>query len=221
MIRVVVADDEPDIRAGVKDLLESADDITVVAEAADGNAAVEAVRRHRPHVALLDIQMPRLDGLAAAEEVGRSHPDTAVLILTTVSDDAFIARALSVGASGFLLKSGGPRELLAGVRAAAEGEAYLSPRVARRVITALGPGERMTREVQARARIAALTDRERDVLALVGAGLSNGAIARRLYLVEGTVKAYLSTAFTRLGVSNRVQAAVLAHEAGLVDDSGR
>lgn len=221
MIRVLVADDEPDIRAGVRDILESTDDITVVAEAADGAAAVEAVRRRRPHVALLDIQMPRLDGLAAGEEISRSHPDTAVLILTTFSDDAFIARALNVGASGFLLKSGGPRELIAGVLAAAEGEAYLSPRVARRVITALGPGERMTRAVQARARIAALTDRERDVLALVGAGLSNSAIARRLYLVEGTVKAYLSTAFTRLGVSNRVQAAVLAHEAGLVDDSGR
>ena len=216
MIRVVVADDEPDARVGVKDILESTDDITVVAEAADGRAAVEAIRRHRPHVALLDIQMPRLDGLAAAEELGLSRPGTAVLMLTVFSDDAFIARALSVGVSGFLLKSGGPRELIAGVRAASEGEAYLSPRVARRVITELGPGERMTRAVRARARVDALTNREREVLVLVGAGLANSAIARRLYLTEGTVKAYLSTTFTRLGVSNRVQAAVLAHEAGLV-----
>jgi DNA-binding NarL/FixJ family response regulator len=167
-------------------------------------------------VVLLDIQMPGADGLAAAEEIGRSHPGTAVLILTTFSDDAFIARALRAGASGFLLKSGAPGELVAGVRAASEGEAYLSPRVARRVISELGPGERMSRAVEARARVAALTDREREVLALVGAGLTNGEIARRLYLVEGTVKAYLRTAFTRLGVSNRVQAAVLAHESGLV-----
>ena len=220
MIRIVVADDEPSVRVGVKAVLESTDDITVVAEAADGGAAVEAIRRHRPRVALLDIQMPRIDGLAAAEEISRSHPETAVLMLTTFADDAFIARALSVGASGFLLKSGDPHELIAGVRAAAEGEVYLSPRVARRVITELRPGERMTRAVNARARIAALTDRERDVLVLVGAGLSNSEIARRLYLVEGTVKAYLRTAFARLGVSNRVQAAVLAHEAGLVDDGG-
>ncbi|GAB3144938.1 response regulator transcription factor [Micromonospora sonneratiae] len=218
MISVLLADDEAMIRAGVKAILAADPEIEVVAEAADGRTAVELARAHRPRVALLDIRMPRLDGLAAGAQIRQLLPETAVVMLTTFGEDDYIARALGDGASGFLLKSGDPRELIAGVRAVADGAAYLSPRVARRVLT-LG-GERMRRGPAARDRIGPLTDREREVLALVGAGLSNIEIARRLFLVEGTVKSYLSTIFTRLGVRNRVQAAIIAYEAGLVTGEG-
>jgi DNA-binding NarL/FixJ family response regulator len=216
MIRVLVADDEAMIRAGVRAILNTDPAVDVVAEAGDGRETIEAVRRHRPDVALLDIRMPTMDGLAAAEELHRVAPAVSVLMLTTFGEDEYIERALAAGAAGFLLKSGDPRELLAGVHAAAAGAAYLSPRVAQRVIAAWTAGG-TGRASAARARIAALTTREREVLALLGAGLSNAAIARRLFLVEGTVKAYVSTILTRLDVRNRVQAAILAHEAGLLD----
>lgn len=216
MIRVLLADDETMIRAGVRAILAADPEIEVVAEAGDGREAVDLVLSHRPDVVLLDIRMPRMDGLSAVAELRRVAPGTAVVMLTTFGEDDYIARALGEGAGGFLLKSGDPRELLAGIHAVAEGAAYLSPRVAHRVITQL-TGGRMTRVVAAREQVAALTPRERDVLALVGAGLSNGQIARRLYLVEGTVKAHVSAILTRLGARNRVQAAILAHEAGLLD----
>ncbi|MFD0748202.1 response regulator [Phytohabitans flavus] len=216
VIRVLLADDEAMIRAGVKAILAADPEIDVVAEAGDGREAVDLTLAHRPQVALLDIRMPRLDGLAAATEIHRSAPDTAVVMLTTFGEDEYIARALGDGASGFLLKSGDPRELITGVRAVAGGAAYLSPRVAQRVISELRDG-RMSRGAAARTRIEALTERERDVLALVGAGLSNAGIAKRLFLVEGTVKSYVSAILTRLGVRNRVQAAIIAYEAGLVE----
>jgi DNA-binding NarL/FixJ family response regulator len=215
VIRVLLADDEGMVRAGIRAILATDAGIEVVAEAADGRAAVDLALAHQPDVVLLDVQMPVLDGLDAADEIHRLLPDVGVVILTTFSDDAYIARALGGGACGFLLKAGDPRELLAGVRAVAGGAAYLSPRIAQRVIAELRGG-RLSRASSARTRVAALAPRERDVLALVGAGLSNAEIGRRLHLVEGTVKAYLTSAFERLGVRNRVQAAVLAHEAGLV-----
>jgi DNA-binding NarL/FixJ family response regulator len=222
-IRVLLADDEAMVRAGVKAILRSDDRIEVVAEAADGIEAVEAVHRHRPDVALLDIRMPRLDGLAAGAEIRRASPDTAVVILTTFSEDAYIAKALGDGASGFLLKSGDPRELLAGLKAVAEGAAYLSPKIAHRVIAELGAGTggRMSRATAAKEQVELLSPREREVLGLVGSGLSNAEIAGRLYLVEGTVKAYVSAVLSRLAVKNRVQAAIVAYEAGLVDASRR
>nr|WP_269785736.1 response regulator transcription factor [Streptomyces alfalfae] len=214
-IRVLLADDEAMIRAGVRAILAAGKGIEVVAEAADGREAVTLTQAHRPDVALLDIRMPRLDGLAAGEEIARTAPGTAVAMLTTFSEDAYVSRALGGGATGFLLKSGDPRELIAGVRAVAEGAAFLSPKVARHVIEGFG-AHRMDRGAAARSRVEALTPREREVLGLVGAGLSNPEIAARLHLVEGTVKAYVSAVLERLGVRNRVLAAIVAYEADLV-----
>jgi DNA-binding NarL/FixJ family response regulator len=213
-VKVILADDEAMIRAGVKAILATDPSIEVVAEAGDGRAAVEAVQKHRPAVALLDIRMPVLDGLAAGAEIRRTVPETAVVMLTTFGEDEYVERALGDGASGFLLKAGDPRELIAGVHAVAGGGAYLSPAVARRVIDRWTDG-RHDRDRTARDRVKDLTDRERDVLTLVGEGLSNAEIGQRLFLVEGTVKAYVSTLLTRLGVRNRVQAAIIAYQAGL------
>lgn len=219
VIRVLLADDEAMVRAGVKAILDAGGGggIEVVAEAADGREAVALTQAHRPDVALLDIRMPRLDGLAAAEEIVRTVPGTAVAILTTFSEDAYVARALGGGATGFLLKSGDPHELVAGVRAVADGAAFLSPKVARHVIDGFGAGRRLSREAAARDRVASLTPREREVLGLLGVGLSNPEIAARLHLVEGTVKAYVSAILDRLEVRNRVQAAIVAYEAGLAE----
>ncbi|MDX3315441.1 MULTISPECIES: response regulator transcription factor [Streptomyces] len=219
MIRVLIADDEPMIRAGVRAVLATAADIDVVAEAADGHDAVELVRRHRPAVAVLDIRMPGLNGIDAAAEIRTAVPGTGVIMLTTFGEDDYILQALGGGAAGFLIKSGEPEELLTGVRAVAGGAAYLSPRVAARVVAhlaATGAGTLAGRRSAARDRVAALTARERDVLALLGAGLSNGQIARRLHVVEGTVKAHVSSLLSRLGVDNRAAAAVVAHEAGII-----
>ncbi|MFJ6673091.1 response regulator [Actinosynnema sp. NPDC091369] len=214
MIRVLLADDEAMVRAGVRAILDTDPDVDVVAEAADGREAVELARAHQPDVALLDIRMPRLDGLSAAAELRRTAPDVAVVMLTTFDEDEYVARALGEGANGFLLKAADPRELLIGVRAVAAGAAYLSPKIAQRVVADLRGG-RLTRHEQARKRVGVLTGREREVLALVGEGLSNQEIARRLSLVEGTVKAHVSAILHRLDVANRVQAAIVAYEAGL------
>lgn len=213
MIRVVLADDEPVVRFGVKAVLATAKDIEVVAEAQNGNEAVDLVARHRPDVAVLDIRMPGLDGLDAATRIREHHPDTRTLVLTTFADDAYISRALGEGAAGFVLKTGDPQEIIAGVRAVATGAAYLSPLVARRVVDQLSQAHPRP---AARQRIAVLTAREREVLGLVGAGLSNAEIAGRIHVVEGTVKVYVSTILRQLGVRNRVQAAIIAHESGII-----
>jgi DNA-binding NarL/FixJ family response regulator len=213
---VLLADDEAMIRGGVAAILATDPGISVVAEAGNGADAVELARTHLPDVALLDIRMPQMDGLAAAAELRRLLPETAVVMLTTFDEDAYVAKALAHGASGFLLKAADPRELIIGVKAVAEGAAYLSPRIARRVITQWGTG-RLERIAPARERVAALTPRERDVLALVGAGRSNQEIARALDISEGTVKAHVSAILVRLDARNRVQAAITAYEAGLTE----
>ncbi|MCM4080527.1 response regulator transcription factor [Actinoplanes sp. TRM88002] len=203
------------IRAGIRAILDNDAGIEVIAEAGDGIEAVDLVRRHRPAVVLMDIRMPRRDGLAAAAEIRRVAPATGVLMLTTFGEDEYIVRAIAAGAAGFLLKSSDPRELTAAIRAVAAGAAYLSPRVAHRVITELA-GARLGAGAEARSKVDSLTGREREVLALIGEGLSNAEIGRRLFLVEGTVKAYVSSLLSRLGARNRVQAAIVAYEAGLV-----
>lgn len=218
MIRILVADDEPMIRYGVRAVLSTDPGLEVVAEAADGDEAVERVLRHRPDVAVLDIRMPGTGGIEAAARIRAAAPGTGVVMLTTFGEDDYILRALAGGASGFLVKSGAPEELIAGVRAVAGGAAYLSPVVAARVVAhlaATGAGTAAGRRAAARERVAALTARERDVLVHLGAGLSNGQIARRLHVVEGTVKAHVSSILARLGVDNRAAAAVVAHEAGM------
>ncbi|MEU7280415.1 response regulator transcription factor [Streptomyces sp. NPDC045431] len=211
-VRVLVVDDEAMVRAGIRAILARDPRTEVVAEAADGAEAVSLARRHRPDVVLMDIQMPGLDGIAAAARIHQAVPTSGVVMLTTFGEDHFIQRALEEGASGFLLKADDPRELLNGVQAVASGGAYLSPRVAARVVAGL----RAHRSARPRRSLDHLTGRERDVLAGLGAGLSNAEIAATLHLVEGTVKAHVSAVLAKLGARNRVEAALAAHEAGLV-----
>ncbi|MFF0508308.1 response regulator [Streptomyces fimicarius] len=216
-VRVLVADDEAMVRAGVRAILARDPRVDVVAEAGDGHEALALARRHRPDVVLLDIQMPGLDGLAAVARFHRELPPVGLIMLTTFGQDAYVTRALEEGADGFLLKADDPRELLNGVRAVGAGGAYLSPRVAGRVIAGL----RAHRAAHPHRSLERLTEREHDVLAGIGAGLSNAEIAGRLHLVEGTVKAHVSAVLAKLGVRNRVEAAIAAYEAGLVPPGRR
>ncbi|MEU0807472.1 response regulator transcription factor [Streptomyces sp. NPDC005970] len=211
-VRVLVADDEAMVRAGVRAILARDPQVEVVAEAGDGHEAIALTRQHRPDVVLLDIQMPGLDGLTAAARLHREPTPVGVIMLTTFGQDEYIARALEEGADGFLLKADDPRELLNGVRAVGAGGAYLSPRVAGRVIAGL----RAHRAAHPHRSLERLTEREHKVLAGLGAGLSNAEIASRLHLVEGTVKAHVSAVLAKLGARNRVEAAIAAYEAGLV-----
>ncbi|MFD7027718.1 response regulator [Streptomyces sp. NPDC059917] len=211
----MIADDEPLIRAGIRMILTSAPDIEVVAEAANGREAVELARAHAPDVVLLDIQMPVMDGLAALDELVRAAPSAHALILTTFGERENVLRALSHGSAGFLLKDSAPAELIGAVRAAAAGDAYLSPAATRHVVDQLASGRSAGRAEEARRRIAALSERERGVLALLGEGLSNADAGRRLHMSEATVKTYVSRILAKLGCENRVQAALLARDAGL------
>ncbi|MFI1198642.1 response regulator transcription factor [Streptomyces sp. BHT-5-2] len=214
MIRVLVTDDEPLIRAGIRMILTSADDIDVVAEAGNGREAIELARAQRVDVALLDIQMPVMDGLTALAELRRTVPDTRVLILTTFGAQQNVLHALTEGSAGFLLKDSAPAELIRAVRAAAAGEAYLSPGATRHVVDSL-TSTRTSHTTQARRRLEALTARELEVLALLGEGLSNANAGQRLHMSEATVKTYVSRILTKLNCENRVQAALLARDAGL------
>ncbi|MER5475234.1 response regulator transcription factor [Streptomyces sp. NPDC002935] len=216
MIRVLIADDEALMRAGIRLILENAEDIKVVAEAGDGREAAAACRAQDVDVALLDIQMPTRDGIAAAEDIARLSPRTCVVMLTAFGEEASVTRALRAGASGFLLKDTGPAELIRAVQLAARGEPVLAPRITRQL---LERHVRSGRDTEAALRrTEELTPAERDVLRLLGTGLSNAEIADQLYLSAGTVKAHISRILTRTGCANRVQAAVLAHDAGLLTD---
>ncbi len=215
MIRVLLVDDEALVRSGLRLILQAAGDISVVAEARDGDEALQAVRRHRPDVVLMDVRMPGRDGLSALRELQDEGEATRVIMLTTFDIDDYVYEALRAGAVGFLLKDTPPRDLAEAVRVVAAGNAMLSPTVTRRLISAFAARGASPAE-EARKRLSALTDREHEVVCAVGRGLSNAEIGRELDMAEATVKAHVSRALTKLGVTNRVQAAMLVHDAGLV-----
>ncbi|MDA2811089.1 response regulator transcription factor [Nocardiopsis sp. RSe5-2] len=216
MIRVLLADDQSLVRAGFVALLNSAPDIEVVAEAADGEEAVRLAAAERPDVVLMDIRMPGTDGLAATGRILADPALTAtkVIILTTFDLDEYIFEALRAGASGFLVKDTEPEELLQGVRVVARGDALLSPTVTRRLIADYA--SRPARRSAPTERLAELTEREREVLGLVGAGLSNEEIAERLVLSPATAKTHVSRAMVKLRVRDRAQLVVIAYETSLV-----
>ena len=216
-IRVLLADDEALVRAGLRMLLETAADLAVVGEAADGREALEAIRQHHPDVVLMDIRMPRLDGLAAAEALHGWDRPPAVVMLTTFDTDEAVFRALESGATGFLLKDTPPTELLRAVRLAAAGDAMLSPAVTRRLIRRCTVEDRSRHRQAALARLDVLTEREREVLVEIGRGHVNAEIAARLHMSEATVKSHITHMFDKLAATNRVQLAIAAFRAGLVD----
>ncbi|RSM59948.1 DNA-binding response regulator [Kibdelosporangium aridum] len=214
-IRVLLADDEQLLRAGVRLVLRHAEDIEVAAEAEDGAQAVEMACRLGVDVVLMDIRMPGMDGLAALDQIIAKAPAVHVVMLTTFGEHDYIARALRAGAAGFILKDTGPQELIQAVRAAAHGGAILSPRITREIINEYLNGDE-GRTAEARRLVGTLTEREREVLVMIGLGASNADAARRLYMGEGTVKTYVSRILSKLGCANRVQAAIIAHDAGVL-----
>jgi DNA-binding NarL/FixJ family response regulator len=214
VIRVVVVDDEPMVCHFLRTILGSADDIEVVDEAHDGAAGVEAVVRSRPDVVLMDLRMPGVDGLTAIERVTALREAPVVVVLTTFDADQYVLRALRAGASGFLVKSTPPEDLIGLVRVAAEGHTVLSPVAARRLIAA-STDAHPARD-RARKLVTSLTERETEVLACLGEGLSNAQIAARLHLAEPTIKGYVSRLLDKLGCLNRTQAGLIAHDAGVV-----
>lgn len=217
MTRIVIVDDDALVRAGLRMIVESADDLEVVGEAPDGSEAVAAVQAHRPDVVLMDIRMPKLDGIAATAAV-RALPDPPhVLVLTTFDLDEYVFAALQAGAAGFLLKDTPPKDLLAGIRVVAAGEAMLSPGITRTLIGHFAGDARSERKRTALQRLAGLTDREREVFVEVGRGSSNAEIGRALFMSEATVKTHVSRLLDKVGAHNRVQLAILAHDAELLD----
>ncbi|MEU4083381.1 response regulator transcription factor [Streptomyces aureus] len=215
MIRVLLADDQSLVRAGFKALLDAQPDIEVAGEAADGEQALHAVRELRPDVVLMDIRMPALDGLAATRRITGDADlgDVKVVMLTTFELDEYVFEAIRSGASGFLVKDTEPEELLRAVRAVVDGDALLSPGVTRRLISEFAA---RSKEPESATALAELTDREREVMALVGIGLSNDEIARRLVVSPLTAKTHVSRTMVKLGARDRAQLVVLAYESGLV-----
>ncbi|MFC7549265.1 response regulator [Plantactinospora sp. GCM10030261] len=215
-IRVLLADDEGLVRSGFRLLLDVEDDVSVVAEATNGAEAVECARATRPDVVLMDIRMPKLDGIQATAQItgmpGLQH--VRILILTTYDTDAHVFEALQAGASGFLLKDAGPAELLHAIRVIAAGEALLAPRITRRLIGQFTA--RRTAAKVAEDRLAVLTDREREVLTLVGRGLSNDEIGAELFLSPATARTHVSHAMAKLGARDRARLVVIAYQTGLV-----
>jgi len=214
VIRIAIADDQELVRGGLRMILESEPDITVVGEAGDGAEAVRIVAGERPDVVLLDVQMPGQDGLAAAREIVASGSGTRVLMLTTFDLDGYVYEALRAGAAGFLLKDMPGEDILAAVRQAARGaDSLLAPAVTRRLIERFAATP--PRRLEAPPALRQLTSREIDVLRLVARGMSNGEIAAQLVIGESTVKTHVARILTKLGLRDRVQAAICAHEHGL------
>jgi DNA-binding NarL/FixJ family response regulator len=214
VIRVVVVDDEPMVCAHLRTILGSAGDIEVVDEGHDGAEGLAAVQQARPDVVLMDLRMPVMDGITAIGHISKLASPPVVVVLTTFDADQYVLRALRAGAAGFLVKSTPPQDLIGLVRVAAEGHTVLSPAAARRLIAASADSE--PARDRARDAVSSLTEREVEVLGGLGEGLSNAQIAARLYLSEATVKGYVSRMLDKLGLANRTQAGLLAHDAGIV-----
>ena len=215
-IRVLIADDQQLVRSGFRMMLEAEGDIEVVAEASDGQEAVDLTSSQRPDVALLDLRMPRMDGIQATELIAKATPGgTRVLVVTTFDADEYVYAALRAGASGFLLKDAPPEELAVAVRVIAAGEALLAPSVTRRLI------EEFARMQPAQQRdLEDLTEREMEVLRLLARGMSNAEIARELVIGETTVKTHVGNVLMKLGLRDRAQAVVVAYESGVVRPTG-
>ena len=215
-VRVLLVDDDPLVRTGLSMILASTPDLEVVAEAGDGDEAVQQVALHAPDVVLMDIRMRRMNGLAATAAVLAQPRPPKVLILTTFDLDEYVFEALAAGASGFLLKEGSPQEIIEGVRVVARGEAMLSPRTTKQLIGQFVAARVSPRRARARAGLELLSERERQIVTAVAQGKPNADIAGELFLSEATVKTHITRTFAKLDVSNRVQLTIFAYEAGLV-----
>jgi DNA-binding NarL/FixJ family response regulator len=212
-IRVLLVDDDALVRAGLRMILSSCEEMEVVGEAADGADAVTAAQVERPDVVLMDIRMPGMDGISATSALRRLATAPHVIVLTTFQADEQVMSALRAGADGFLLKDTAPAEIVQAVRLVAAGEAMLSPSVTRTLLSKLGDDAVTERRRAAAQRLTSLTDREREVATAVASGASNAEIAASLFMSEATVKAHVSRLLTKLGVTNRVHIAILVHEA--------
>jgi len=217
VIRVLLVDDEELVRFGLRTVLEASGDFEVVGEAGNGADGVAAAGELRPDVVLIDIRMPVMDGLTATQRILALPDPPQVAVLTTFHLDEYVYAALAAGAAGFLLKDTPPREIAAAVRAVADGTATLSPAVTATLIDSYVERKAAPRRAAALERVAQLSDREREVLRLLGTGEPNAELARRLFVSEATVKTYVSRLLTKLDLANRTQAAILAHEAGLLE----
>jgi len=215
VIRVLVVDDDPLVRAALSVILASADDVALVGEAADGEQAERAIAEHTPHVVLMDIRMPHVDGLLATERIRAVRDAPHVIMLTTFDADDHVLRALRAGASGFLLKDTLPPEILRAIRLVAAGEPMLSPAVTRRLIAHVTDAEATARRDRASQLLARLTDREKEVAVAIAQGKPNAEIGAELFLSVGTVKAHVTQVLMKLEVNNRVQVALVAHDGGL------
>jgi DNA-binding NarL/FixJ family response regulator len=213
-IRVLIVDDDALVRAGLSMVLAGAEDIVIVGEATDGNDVALAVSEHQPGVVLMDIRMPGMDGLAATELLRAQDDAPEVIVLTTFDADDYVLRALRAGASGFLLKHTPPADIVRAVRTVAAGEPILSPTITRRLIGHVTDDEIGDRRQHARERLDRLTEREREVAIAIGLGKTNAEISRELYMSVATVKAHVSRVLEKLELNNRVQIALLAHDAG-------
>ena len=212
-IRVLLVDDDALVRAGLRMILSAADDLEVVGEVDDGAGALAAVRAYRPDVVLMDLRMARVDGVSATATLRGLASPPEVIVLTTFQADEQVMGALRAGASGFLVKDTPPTDIIQAVRLVASGNAIISPSVTRTLLAHVGNASEAGRRRAAADRLATLTDREREVAAAVGSGASNADVAGSLFLSEATVKAHVSRLLTKLGVANRVQIAILVHDA--------
>ncbi len=213
MIRVAIVDDQAMVRAGFRMIVGSQTDMEVAGEAGDGQAAIELVRRERPDVILMDIRMPRVDGIAATRQITGAGTPTRVVILTTYELDEYVFDALAAGASAFLLKAAPPEDLIRAIRVVASGDALLAPSVTRRLIEEFA--KRPEPQARKAKQLDALTEREREVLREVAGGFTNSEIAARLHVAETTVKTHVAHVLDKLELRDRVQAVILAYEAGL------